>query len=83
MSNSKNIHISGMTCANCAKGIEKHLNSKGIKDVIIDFPNSEARFIESEYNNTETIIKEIESIGYKAKEGEIEEDNLDYYPILS
>ena len=47
MSNSKNIHISGMTCANCAKGIEKHLNSKGIKDIIIDFPNSEARFIES------------------------------------
>jgi Cu+-exporting ATPase len=75
MSNSKNIHISGMTCANCAKGIEKHLNSKGIKDVIIDFPNSEARFIESEYNNTEIVIKEIESIGYKAKEEEIEEDN--------
>ncbi len=76
MSNSKNIHISGMTCANCAKGIEKHLNSKGVKDIIIDFPNSEARFIENEYNNTEVIIKEIESIGYKAKEGEIEENNI-------
>ena len=72
MSKSKNIHISGMTCANCAKGIEKHLNSKGMKDIVIDFPNSEARFVESEELVTDNIIKEIESIGYKATEGEIE-----------
>jgi len=75
MSNSKNIHISGMTCANCAKGIEKHLNSKGIQDVIIDFPNSEARFIQSDIDNTHEIIKEIESLGYKASERELEENN--------
>lgn len=76
MSESKKIHISGMTCANCAKGIEKHLISKGIKDIVIDFPNSEARFVESEQNNTEKIIKEIESIGYKANVGEVQESNL-------
>ena len=34
------LNISGMTCANCAKGIEKHLTKKGIKEVKVDFANA-------------------------------------------
>ena len=32
----QSLNISGMTCTNCAKGIEKHLTKKGIKEVKID-----------------------------------------------
>ena len=27
------LHIKGMTCANCAAGIQKHLSNKGVKDI--------------------------------------------------
>ena len=41
----QSLNISGMTCTNCAKGIEKHLTKKGIKEVKIDFANAEAHFL--------------------------------------
>ena len=66
------LHISGMTCANCAKGIEKHLSNKGIKEVNVDFSNAEAHYL-SDNSNVDYVIKEIESIGFKAEKNEIEE----------
>ena len=69
------LHISGMTCANCAKGIEKHLSKKGIKEVNVDFSNAEAHYLSDE-SNVDYVIKEIESIGFKAKKEEIEDDNI-------
>ncbi len=70
----QSLSISGMTCANCAKGIEKHLTKKGIKEVKIDFANAEAHFL-SKNIEINDVIKEIESIGFQAKTEEIEEDN--------
>ena len=68
------LNISGMTCSNCAKGIEKHLTKKGIKEVKVDFANAEAHFL-SKNIEIDDVIKEIESIGFQAKTEEIEEDN--------
>ncbi len=67
------LNISGMTCSNCAKGIEKHLTKKGIKEVKVDFVKAEAHFL-SKNLEIDDVIKEIESIGFKAKTEEIEED---------
>ena len=36
------LNIKGMTCANCAAGIQKHLNSKGLNKCNVSFANSEA-----------------------------------------
>ena len=63
-----------MTCANCAKGIEKHLTKKGIKEVKIDFASAEAQFL-SKNIKINDVIKEIESIGFQANIKEIEKDN--------
>ena len=68
------LNISGMTCANCAKGIEKHLTKKGIKEIKVDFANAEAHFLLNDIE-IDDVIKEIESIGFQAKTEEIEEDN--------
>ena len=35
------INIEGMTCANCANGIKKHLEQKGIQNVNINFSTGE------------------------------------------
>ena len=70
----QSLNISGMTCANCAKAIEKHLTKKGIKEVKVDFTNAEAHFL-SKNIELDDVIKEIKSIGFQAKIGEIEEDN--------
>ena len=70
----QSLHISGMTCANCAKGIEKHLTKKGNKEIRVDFASAEAHFLQDDFK-TDDIIKEIESIGFKAKREEIESDN--------
>ena len=71
----QSLNISGMTCANCAKGIEKHLSKQGIKEVNVDFSNSEAHYL-SENTNLDYVIKEIESIGFKAKKDAIEEKSI-------
>lgn len=70
------VHIEGMTCANCAAGIQKHLTSKGLNDVSVNFAAQEANFSSSSLS-IEEVMEEINSIGYKASvEEKEEEDNL-------
>ncbi len=70
------LNISGMTCANCAKGIEKHLTKKGIKEVRVNFANSEAQFLSMNIE-IDDVIKEIESIGFKVNS----EENVENYKL--
>ena len=60
------VHISGMTCVNCAKGIEKHLKKIGVEKVQVDFANASAQFIPNKYHTANDIVKEINKIGFKA-----------------
>ena len=62
MNKTKNKHIlliDGMTCSNCALGIEKGLISKGLKDVNVNFSTSEASFstMDISVSEVEKIIK--------------------------
>ena len=65
------IKIDGMTCQNCAIGIEKYLISKGIKDINVNFSTHEASFLSENFskNNVESLIKEL---GYRIKKKETE-----------
>ena len=53
---------------------EKHLTKKGIKEVKVDFANGEAQFL-LENLVIDDVIKEIETIGFKANTDEIHDDN--------
>ncbi|HIE72928.1 MAG TPA: cation-translocating P-type ATPase, partial [Flavobacteriales bacterium] len=58
--------IQGMTCANCALGIKKHLDKKGIQQVQVNFATSEATFNKDRNYNTKEVISLINKLGYKA-----------------
>ena len=58
--------VKGMTCSNCASGIQKHLKSNGLEDVTVNFSTSEANFSSDDISKNE-VIKLIESLGYSIK----------------
>ena len=68
------VYISGMTCVNCAKGIEKHLKKIGVEKVQVDFANASAQFIPNKYHTANDVVKEINKIGFKAGSQLIETD---------
>lgn len=69
------LHVSGMTCNNCAMGIEKQLIKHGIKEVSVDFSNSEASFQNDNAYSVNDVITYIENSGFKASYSEYENDH--------
>ncbi len=59
------LNIEGMTCTNCAMGISKYLEKKGIENVSVDFSTHEARFTLKHPEELNEIKKGIEHLGYK------------------
>lgn len=59
------LDIEGMDCSSCALSIEKKLNERGLKNVSVSFPNAEAVFTNDTNLPLNTIITDIESLGYK------------------
>jgi len=39
------LHVEGMTCSNCALGVTKRLEKRGLKDVDVNFATGEVRFL--------------------------------------
>ena len=64
-----------MTCANCAAGIQKHLNSKGLHKSTVSFANAEASIYHSEKWSVQALIQEIESIGFNASAEAIQQND--------
>ena len=65
MSNSNHIlKIEGMSCTNCALGIERHLKSKGLESIKVNFSTKEVIFSSNRFKITE-IENFIKSLGYK------------------
>ena len=59
--------ITGMTCVNCALGIKKYLDKKGVKDVSVNFATNQATFTNDEQYKSKAVINLINELGYKAK----------------
>ncbi|HAK00181.1 MAG TPA: hypothetical protein DCM62_09155, partial [Bacteroidales bacterium] len=60
--------VEGMTCSNCALGIQKTLEKAGVKEVFVDFATGSVTYKPDEFKNTqEIVIARIESLGYKVK----------------
>ncbi|MDX2001175.1 MAG: cation-translocating P-type ATPase [Chitinophagales bacterium] len=56
--------VEGMTCTNCATGISKFLERKGLQKVSVNYATAEVRFSMDEGTSVEDIKKGIEKLGY-------------------
>jgi len=59
------LNIEGMTCTNCALGIERYLKKEGLEDVTVNFSTAEAVFRNDKGIPLKKIQKGIERLGYK------------------
>mgnify|MGYP000733844323 FL=1 len=60
--------IEGMTCTNCALGVRKFLEKKGLQNVDVSFANAEASFETNEQVTFEEIVSGIENFGFQVVE---------------
>ncbi|MEL6257244.1 MAG: cation-translocating P-type ATPase, partial [Bacteroidota bacterium] len=69
------LQVNGMTCSNCALGVEKFLKKEGMEGVSVDFANGEVEFEVVNEREIPRIIEGIESLGFEVNtEGEAEEE---------
>ncbi len=61
------LNVTGMHCSNCALSIHKLLEKKVLKDVYVDFANSEVKFRSPDNTLLPGLIKDIEGLGYKVQ----------------
>ena len=78
--------VEGMTCANCALGIQKHLTSKGLEEVNVNFSTSEVSFSTNNFTTNE-VEQFIKKLGYKViKEEEKDktstQEKLFYFTLI-
>lgn len=59
------LNVKGMTCTNCALGIERYLKKEGLDGVNVDFSSEEVIFDLLEDKQLPSIIKGIEKLGYE------------------
>ncbi len=65
------LRVEGMDCANCAAGITRYLERKGLQEVYVNFQTSEVRYKESPGQiGVEEVKKGIEKLGYRVVEPE-------------
>lgn len=56
--------IEGMDCSNCALGISKSLQKKGMQQVHVDFATGEASFVSTDKKLLQPAIQSIKELGY-------------------
>lgn len=66
------LEVEGMTCANCALGVTRFLEHKGLQDIYVNFATNEVRFTlpDSEEDIT-SIVKGIEQLGYTVVQSDL------------
>lgn len=77
------LNVEGMTCSNCALGIKKQLEKKGLNDVNVNFSTGEILFKNEINLPIEDIKKSIDSLGYKVIEDNLEDHHGHNYSNIS
>jgi Cu+-exporting ATPase len=70
------LNIEGMTCANCALGIKKQLEKKGMEEVSVNFSTGEASYVNTPKLNLEEVKSSIHSLGFKVVDEVVEYEGL-------
>ncbi len=60
--------VEGMSCTNCALGIQRALEKEGFHNVNVDFTNGEVQLEAADEARLPLAIKRIEDLGYKVKD---------------
>ena len=63
--NQVELKIEGMTCTNCALGIQKYLEKRGMENASVSFANGEATFGSRPDVPLPEVVKGIEQLGYR------------------
>ena len=64
------IQVTGMTCHNCSKGLENHLNKNGFSNVSVNFSSGEVIYEVLDTNSNKKIKKLIQQLGYTTSKTE-------------
>lgn len=75
------LNVEGMTCSNCALGIKKQLEKKGLNDVDVNFSTGEVLFKNNIQLPIEDIKNGINSLGYKVIEDDLGEHHHSHSKI--
>lgn len=59
------LNVEGMTCSNCALGVARNLEQKGLGEVNVNFSTGEASFVLHDRSQLPRIIDDINKLGYK------------------
>lgn len=70
MSEKTVLNVEGMTCTNCALGVTRFLEKKGLTGVNVNFASGEVVFEEVTQTNIGEIIKGINNLGYHVVENQ-------------
>ena len=70
MSEKTLLNVEGMTCSNCALGVTRMLEKKGLKEVSVDFTTGEVAFEEIESEKLPEVISGIRQLGYSVSEAD-------------
>lgn len=65
MAEKTHLNVEGMTCSNCALGVTRMLEKKGLKEVRVDFTSGEVVFEEVTSNRLPEIVEGIRQLGYR------------------
>lgn len=85
MSKEIQLNISGMSCVNCANGIEKSVKKiEGVEFASVNFANSNAKFIVTNDEIVGKIIAKIRLLGYDVLQSyeELENSKINHIKIL-
>lgn len=61
----KQLIVEGMTCSNCAMGVTKRLEKRGLKNVDVNFSTGEVRYAADTDIEDEVVVSDIRSLGYR------------------
>jgi len=68
------LDVEGMTCANCATGVENQLKKLGAEDIKVNFALGEASFIAPKNISPEEMAEGVSKIGYKSNIREFDKE---------
>ena len=67
---SMELQVEGMTCTNCAASVERYLERKGFKHVVVDYASGMVQFSETDGMPMEEVIAGINKLGFRVVEAE-------------